>query len=320
MDGLFLIPIFTSKKISYSLSSVVCKLAEVVNIQNYKGLLYEASSIVAERYIGESINKNVINEKIFLDNASSNNGVRIVKTFSKGDSYSLEEFYKFVERSIQILNESGDRGEMGLVDLGFEPTIVNVHVNLNSKVPYKDVFVFGFKAVPVFMDNVDYLIKKLSEIIEYNRFGLISRLFYIIKNLSEIRINSKLNKILDVVLNSYSFYGSLSPSKISRIIIRNNVKGFRHNEPEVITYGLCLLRYELDDIMEDYEKLIEKYREMSRKGLGDLIIIDDTKESIHYCNHVFKRCDVRNISDIAKLFNKEEITISSSSVSSSSFI
>jgi len=295
MDAFFSIPLFVSENNSGNVISIVSKCIETVNIVNYSGVFYDA----AVKFIKMEEDKTMEKRKKEMEMESGR-----IRSSVFNKMMLLSEKARFYTEYSAKQNED----EKNIIS--FSPTLLRV--NINKKTEERNDFLFGIKCVPIFVDNIVEVVEFIGDVIENNKYGKIMGFFRYLLNDSRLK-NSKYGNIYRYIKKSYSFHGKMN-SDVVFSLIKKNIYGSKNiwAEPPVLTYAVSVLSYEIAEKIKNTPKFLEKYPSLTKVGFGDFVIIDDIKESMIYCNHKTKVCDMKSFSDILPLFGKEEMLIGSS--------
>jgi len=294
MNAFFIIPLFVSKNNSGNVISIVSKCIETVNISAYSGIFQGASMKFVDEYNKNKLQKEEIREATVFNETINN----LLSLNTKAELLSeYEDRYE-------------DRKDKEVIS--FNPTVLKVKVATGKRSEERNEFTFGIKCVPFYVDDIKEVVNFINEMVNYNKYGRLFALINYLMKYSRVG-NNKFKDIYKYVDKAYSFRGKLNSDIVYGMMKKNMYYSKNISKsPKVLTFAISVLNHEFSEDPADISKFVFKYSSLSKKGLGDFVILDDVKESMIYCNHKMKVCDIKSFSDILPLFGKEELSISTS--------
>lgn len=282
MDVMFSIPVYFSSNVSKNIKSIVCKFCEDLNLISYMSVIIGGCKKYIKMIEGsDNLIKNI---------------------FGKSEDDDMRRSRRFARFEKNLSSEA----EMFL---SFRPTYIEISIKTNTGF---EQFYVGVKAFPYTVDSAKDLVKIL-DFIQNSQSDQFTRFLSGIKFKID-KIFGKVPNIIDKITDSWSYRNIVKDSNVAKFILSNRKGG---GSVEVLTYGMAFLKYELENLDISDKEIIKGYESMSKKGVGDVFIIDDVSESLIFCNKKLGGCDEKMFSDLATLLNKEDLSvnISGSSVS-----
>lgn len=282
MDVMFSIPVYFSSNVSKNIKSIVCKFCEDLNLISHMSVIIGG----CKKYIKMAESSNNLIKNIFGNSEDDKtNKYRKSAIFNKNLSSDVEMF------------------------LSFRPTYVEISIKTDTGM---EQFYVGVKAFPYVVESAKDLIKILN-FIQNSQADQFTRFLSNIKFKID-KLFGKVPDIVDKITDSWAYRNIVKDTNVAKLILSNR-RG--SGSVKVLTYGMAFLKYELENLDISEKEIVKGYESMSKKGVGDIFIIDDVSESLLFCNKKLGGCDEKMFSDLATLLNKEDLSvnISGSSVS-----
>lgn len=182
--------------------------------------------------------------------------------------------------------------------ISLEPTIMEIPVSMKTTMfggVSERVLRVGIKCVPYTVKGVEDILRMMKVVKSRKmiRSSFYSKLNFLKRKITQPKLTGKVD---DILLAPSSEFLSKS-SNIEKIMKSGGTS----------TWSTLVILSTFDFPEKDLKSSLYDYRELVAKGWGDMVFVNESKESVHFCTTKLNACYELSLGYIKQLFNLSNI-------------
>lgn len=313
MEALFIVPTMVSPNVNFKLVPVLSKMVErnilLTNYAVIRSAMLKKYRGVFKRAHSESNEYDECDTSELLevlDQEKINLKKSEMRTKAAGEIHKgitgMTTSSKETPTDKPILSEPEKielpKGIQFFHTISLEPTVMEIPVTMKTTMfggQSDRVLRVGIKCVPYVVNGVEDILKMMK--IVKNRNIVRSKFYSKLNFLKRKIVQPKLTgDVEDILLTPSSEFLS-SSSNLLKII----------NSGGTSTWSNLVILSTFDFTEESLKDSLHSYKELTSKGWGDMVIVNESKESVHFCTIKLNACYELSLGYVKQLFNLSNI-------------